>query len=129
MLVGYNTNITYKGNTYHVQTEDNGVKNPVILTLLYSKGAILASKKTSYSDIVDAPDYKDKVRELMKEQHKWMIKELLSGRCTAEHAKEEVSEEPVEQPKEKEELKVETQIAKSLDDILLNYIIKRKCDK
>ncbi len=127
MLVGYNINISYKSNTYHVQTEDNGVKNSLILTLLYSKGAILASKKTSYSDIVDAPDYKDKVRELMKEQHKWMIKELLSGRCTAEHAKEEVSEEPVEQPKE--ELKVETQITKSLDDILLNYIIKRKCDK
>lgn len=127
MLVGYNTNISFKGNPYHVQTEDNGVKNPVIITLLYSKGAILASKKTSYSDIVDDPDYKDKVRGIMKEQHKWMIKELLSGKYAAEHTTEEVSEEPVEQPEE--ESKVETQIANSLDDILLNYIIKRKCDK
>jgi hypothetical protein len=124
MLVGYNTNISYKGNTYHIQTEDSGVKNPVVVTLLYSKGAILASKKTSYSHIIEDPEYKDKVKRLMKEQHKVMIKELLAGKYTGEYAAEDVSEEPAEQSRE--EPKGRDQITKSLDDILLNYISKRK---
>ena len=51
MLVGYNTNIPYKGRLYHIQTEDNGLKNPFIVTLLYYKGTILASKKFSYADL------------------------------------------------------------------------------
>ena len=124
MLIGYNTNISYKDKIYHIQTEDSGLKNPVIVTLLYSKGAILASKKTSYEHILDDPDFKEKVRRLMKVQHKIMIKELLSGKYTGEYTAEEVSEETVEQPRE--ETKTKNQITKSLDDILLNYIIKRK---
>ena len=124
MLIGYNTNITYKDKIYHIQTEDSGLKNPVIVTLLYSKGAILASKKTSYEHILDDPDFKEKVRRLMKAQHKIMIKELLAGKYTGEYTAEEVSEETVEQPGEETETK--NQITKSLDDILLNYIIKRK---
>jgi len=124
MLIGYNTNISYKDKIYHIQTEDSGLKNPVIVTLLYSKGAILASKKTSYEHILDDPDFKDKVRKLMKAQHKIMIKELLAGKYTGEYTAEEVSEETVEQPGEETETK--NQITKSLDDILLNYIIKRK---
>jgi hypothetical protein len=127
MLVGYNTNITYKGNIYHIQTEDSGANNPIIVTLLYSKGAIIASKKTSYTHIVDAPDYKERVKSLMKEQHRNMIKELLTGKCTGEYTAEEVPGEVVEEIKE--EPKGKDQITKSLDDILLNYIIKRKQDK
>ena len=84
MLIGYNTNVPYKGTIYHVQTEDSGLKSPVIITLLYLKGTILASKKTNYSHLVDSPDYKEKVRELMKEQHKAMLRELIAGRHTPE---------------------------------------------
>jgi hypothetical protein len=121
MLAGYNTNITYKGNTYHIQTEDSGLKNPVVVSLLYVKGAILTSKKTSYAHIVNDPDYKDKIKELMKQQHKTMIKELLSGRYTGEFVAEEGESEPAgATPVNK------NQISESLDDILLNYIIKRK---
>lgn len=124
MLIGYNTNLSYKDKIYHIQTEDSGIKNPVVVTLLYSKGAILASKKTSYAHILDDPDFKEKVMRLMKAQHKIMIKELLAGKYTGEYTAEEVSEETVEQPGEETETK--SQITKSLDDILLNYIIKRK---
>ena len=173
MLVGYNTNIPYKEKTYHVQTEDNGKNNPVIVTLLYSQGAILASKKTSYADIISEPDYERKVRELMKAQHKVMIKELIAGKYTGdqkEQAKAEVKVEVQEESKEKAKVKAKVkvkveekikgvlepaavtdgseqkekqeipleniqqhdakaeamdQLAKSLDDILLNYIMKR----
>ena len=124
MLAGYNTNISYKGATYHIQTEDSGIKNPVIVTLLYSKGAILTSKKTSYANIVNDQDYKEKVKGLMKQQHKTMIKELLSGRYTGEFVTEESESEPHEEAEATPVKK--NQISESLDDILLNYIIKRK---
>jgi hypothetical protein len=157
MLVGYNTNISYKDNVYHIQTEDSGQGNPVIVTLLYSKGAILASKKTSYEQIVTAPDFQEKVRKLMKAQHKFMIKELLSGKYTTPSVAEsegiiqsvetgvaeKVGEEkgaageemqPMEtqgsskETVESQEAKKETgnQMTKSLDDVLLNFILKRK---
>ena len=123
MLDGYNTNISYKGKVYHVQTEDSGQSNPVIVTLLYAQGAILASKKTSYTHIINEPDWKEKVRTLMKEQHKIMIKELVSGKYTGEHTSSDDSERAVQPPADTVE--THEQAPKSLDDILLNYIIKR----
>ncbi len=145
MLVGYNTNVSYKGTVYHVQTEDSGLKNPHIITLLYNKGAILARKKVSYADIAADPDYKEQARELMKEQHKAMIRELIAGKHTQknnaeaaavpdphlpEAASESASVQPLsvppteEQPPEPEPEK--KQIRKSLDDILLDYIMKEE---
>jgi len=130
MLIGYNTNVPYKGTLYHVQTEDNGLKSPVIVTLLYIKGTILASKKTNYSELASSTDYKEKVRELMKEQHKAMIKELIAGKHTtagempAVPRNEAVPPAKPEPPAEQES-KSKNQIAKSLDDILLDYIIKK----
>jgi hypothetical protein len=88
MLVGYNTNISYKDSIYHIQTEDRGQDNPIIVTFLYSKGEILASKKTNYANIIEEPDYKEKIRRLMKEQHDNMIKELLAGKCTEDNQRE-----------------------------------------
>ncbi len=35
MVVGFNHNFRYKGEVYHVQTEDGGLKSPNIVTLLY----------------------------------------------------------------------------------------------
>ena len=130
MLIGYNTNVPYKGTIYHVQTEDSGLKSPVIITLLYLKGTILASKKTSYSHLVDSPDYKEKVREIMKEQHKAMLRELISGMHTQETetpsgAKKENTAPEQAQDNAEKQADPKSQIAKSLDDILLDYIIKR----
>jgi hypothetical protein len=124
MLVGYNTNVPYKGKLYHVQTEDSGTKNPVIITLLYIKGTILASKKTNYAHLVSDPGYKDAVRELMKEQHKTMIKELVRGVHTEDQPAEVPATPSAEVPDEEKEVEQKKQIAKSLDDILLDYIIK-----
>jgi hypothetical protein len=78
-LLGFNTDFKYRGDTYHVQTEDNGVTNPAVLTLLYFKGAILASKKTSYRDLLEKPGFEKEVMEIMKSQHKQIMKELLAG--------------------------------------------------
>ncbi len=79
MLLGYNHNINYKGSVFHIQTEDSGVKNPHIITLLYRDGVILSSKKTSYADILKIDTLEAVVEDLMKEQHKEMLRRLKSG--------------------------------------------------
>lgn len=79
MLLGYNHNINYKGSVFHIQTEDSGVKTPHIITLLYREGVILCSKKTSYADILRIDNLEAVIEDLMKEQHKEMLRRLKSG--------------------------------------------------
>ena len=79
MVVGFNHNFLYRGEVYHVQTEDSGAKNPHVITLLYHGGTILASKKTSYADILKAGNLEQVVEELMKGQHKEMLRRLKDG--------------------------------------------------
>ena len=52
MITGFNTDIPHAGVTYHVQTEDKGLDTPLILSLVYVGGAISASKRTNYDDLI-----------------------------------------------------------------------------
>jgi hypothetical protein len=79
MVPGFNHNIKHQGQIFHVQTEDSGVQNPHIITHLFVGGNILATKKTSYADIVQADNLHEIVRELMQEQHKAMLRNLING--------------------------------------------------
>lgn len=79
MILGFNHNIMYRGEVFHVQTEDSGVENPTIVTLLYKGGVILGSAKTSYADILNMESLEEVVEELMKEQHKAVMRRLKSG--------------------------------------------------
>jgi hypothetical protein len=79
MLAGFNHNVKHKGKLYHVQTEDSGVGNPHVITHLFVGGNILASKRTSYADIVGAGNLPVVVRDIMEEQHKEMLRNLVNG--------------------------------------------------
>jgi len=79
MVLGFNHNVVYKGEVFHVQTEDSGINNPHIITLLYRGGVILCSKKTSYADILSMDNLESVVEELMKAQHKELMRRLKSG--------------------------------------------------
>lgn len=79
MLPGYNHNVRYQGVIFHIQTEDSGVAKSQITTLLYRDGTIIASKKTDYSDIVRVDMLDKVVEDLMKEQHKDMLRRLKAG--------------------------------------------------
>ena len=134
MLIGFNTNIKYKGKTYHVQTEDGGIANPYIITLLYYQGAILSSKKTNYSYLLGQPDFEDKLRELMKQQHREMIRELKNIEGGVNKDQEMNKDDLLKDIKENKSIvidgvsgnKGQTGEVKSLDDILIDYIIRRR---
>lgn len=91
MVLGYNHNVMYKGEVYHVQTEDSGIANPHITTLLYKGGVILCSKKTSYADILKMENLEVVVAELMKEQHKDIMRRLKAGEFDAKDSPVPVS--------------------------------------
>lgn len=55
---------------YLIQTENNGPKKPLIITRVYLNGQIVLTRKTDYGDVADSPGSEQKVRELMKEQHR-----------------------------------------------------------
>ncbi len=78
MITGFNTDVKYRGVVYHVQTEDKGKVNPLIETLIYKGGEILASRRLPYADI--AKDAEAAISRLMEEQHKAMILEVKKGR-------------------------------------------------
>ncbi len=52
MITGFNTDVQHGGVTYHVQTEDKGLDTPLILSLVYVGGHIIASKRTPYADLI-----------------------------------------------------------------------------
>ncbi len=75
MITGFNTDVKVRGLTYHVQTEDKGTTNPLIETLVYRGGEILASRRLPYGDLVKDRD-EPTITKLMEDQHKGMILEI-----------------------------------------------------
>ena len=80
MITGFNTDIEHDGVVYHVQTEDKGLETPLILSLVYSGGAILASKRARYEDLI-ATGYSDEaLSERLTRQHKLICAAIHAGR-------------------------------------------------
>ena len=80
MITGFNTDIEYDGVTYHVQTEDKGLRTPFILCLIYNRGTILASRRIPYDDLVESGfDEKELARRLQK-LHKTVCAAISKGR-------------------------------------------------
>lgn len=80
MITGYNTDVEHGGVVYHVQTEDKGLQTPIILSLVYTGGAILASKRSPYDDLI-ASGFDQKVLvERLQRQHKLICAAINAGR-------------------------------------------------
>lgn len=80
MITGFNTDIEHNGTVYHVQTEDKGLDSPIILSLVYVGGTILASKRSPYTDLIDQGFSDEVLAERLKRQHKLICAAINSGR-------------------------------------------------
>ena len=80
MITGYNTDVEHDGVIYHVQTEDKGLESPLILSLVYSGGAILASKRSHYDDLIAAGFNDEALAERLKRQHRLICAAIHAGR-------------------------------------------------
>ena len=101
MITGFNTDIEHEGTVYHVQTEDKGLDSPIILSLVYVGGTILASKRSPYEDLI-ATGFSDEVlAERLKRQHRLICAAINSGRIDD---LKKMSGRPKEAPPAKEEV-------------------------
>ena len=103
----------HDGTVYHVQTEDKGLETPFILSLVYSGGAILASKRSRYEDLIASGFSDEALSERLKRQHLLICAAIHAGRvldlkrmagADAESAAVEtpVDDKPVVQEEEKQ---------------------------
>lgn len=80
MLTGFNTDIEKDGVVYHVQTEDKGLDSPLILSLVYAGGEILASKRSRYEDLIAAGFDEGVLAQRLKRQHRLICAAINAGR-------------------------------------------------
>jgi hypothetical protein len=80
VITGYNTDIEHEGVTYHVQTEDKGLTKPIILSLVYNGGTILASKRAPYDDLVSSGFDEKELEERLNRQHRLICAAIKAGR-------------------------------------------------
>jgi hypothetical protein len=80
VITGYNTDVEHGGVVYHVQTEDKGLDSPIILSLVYSGGAILASKRAPYVDLLESGFSEEALSERLKRQHRLICAAIHAGR-------------------------------------------------
>jgi hypothetical protein len=79
--VGFNNNMKFRDQVFHVQTEDSGLDKPHIITHLFADGGrIIKSHKRTYASEVSRPDVSAFVRQLMKAQHMEMVLMLREGK-------------------------------------------------
>ena len=80
MITGFNTDIEFDGRIFHVQTEDRGLDNPVIESLVYVGGEILSSRNTSYAELLESGAYTENdIQQRMQIQHTDLLREIRTG--------------------------------------------------
>ncbi|HXG67659.1 MAG TPA: hypothetical protein VNO70_21335 [Blastocatellia bacterium] len=80
MITGFNTDVQHDGCVYHVQTEDRGGENPVLESLVYIGGTIVAKKITPYSEQLQQGATSEMIAALLKRQHQVIIAAIKAGR-------------------------------------------------
>lgn len=125
MLPGFNNNVKHKNVVFHIQTEDGGVNNPIIVTHVFVGGNIVDTKKTSYRDILTFEKLEEVVRDLMKEQHREMIKNIMEGKYD-DHPLVKDAIEKVQKNQKRVEKEAEPEIdeSKSLDEVILDFLME-----
>ncbi len=79
MLPGFNHNVRHGGKTYHLQTEDLGSSTAAVVTHLFCGGNVVATARSEYRALLAEPDLPRRVRVLMEEQHKQVLRQLVGG--------------------------------------------------
>jgi hypothetical protein len=102
MNTGYNTDVRHGEVVFHVQTEDKGLGNPYIESLVYVGGQVLASKRASYAELIAEGKEDKDIVALMDHQHRTMIAAIrhgkLDGKLAALSASRQTGAMPVIKP-------------------------------
>ena len=128
MITGYNTDVKHNNRVFHIQTEDKGDSSPHIESLVYVGGQILATRKTSYADILKGGRDDKAVQELMEQQHRTMIAAIQRGRFDGPNgalkSPDAMSEErqPEAEAGEDDSEEQTSSGDRTLDQVILDYL-------
>ena len=78
-MSGFNTEIEHKGLVFHVQTQDQGINAHYVESVIYRSGKVLSSRRTYYTSFLNNPGLRNKIREIIQEQHSTLLKEITEG--------------------------------------------------
>jgi hypothetical protein len=81
MITGFNTDVKHGDTVYHVQTEDKGLKNPLILSLIYVKGTILDAFRIRYQDFLASDRFSEPLlQKILEFQHRQIVGAIKRGK-------------------------------------------------
>lgn len=89
----FSSNITLDDITYHVQTEDMGIKSCKIITNIYLKGEIVFIRKSDYAHLTQLKNFPDKLASLMEKHHKSAINQFTEEKTVKQKLRPEYFEE------------------------------------
>ncbi|RPI34653.1 MAG: hypothetical protein EHM54_09310 [Nitrospiraceae bacterium] len=89
----FSSNITVDDITYHVQTEDLGIKTCKIVTNVYLKGEIVHKRKSDYGHLTKLKDFDVRLPALMEKQHKSTIDQFVAEKSGGKKVKSQYIEE------------------------------------
>src|SRR5688500_11950943 len=119
VIVGFNTDIKHRGRVFHAQTEDKGKDNPLIETLVYTKGQILDAHHTRYEDLVASGYDEKQVVRMMEDQHRRVIALIKSGHYLTPEEKAAAEREAAEKERA---IGAMTHDERSLDELVYDWI-------
>ncbi|WP_413292243.1 hypothetical protein ACLSU7_12645 [Bdellovibrio sp. HCB185ZH] len=81
MQKGFNSDITVRGQKYHIQTEDWGMANPFLVSRIFCNGAVLKTIKTPHERVlqVGSSQPAEAIKQALHRQHSTIIDTLMSG--------------------------------------------------
>lgn len=110
MITGYNTDVRHGNRVFHVQTEDKGLGNPKIETLIYVGGEILDSYRGGYDDLIaNGVPSESLIQDRMNDQHKAVIRDIKNGKYDTT-------------PQDPELAEAQVFTERSLDQAILEYL-------
>ncbi|MDH3253630.1 MAG: hypothetical protein OEM62_01465, partial [Acidobacteriota bacterium] len=124
---GYNTDVRHRGLVFHVQTEDKGLQNPCVESLVYVGGQILTRRQSEYARLLKEGEGKEAIASLMERQHRRTIAAIRAGKFD-EHVTERLgplagAPAPVGgAAAEVSDPSARTDASRSLDQVILDYL-------
>ncbi|MBK9324520.1 MAG: hypothetical protein IPM97_16520 [Bdellovibrionaceae bacterium] len=82
MQKGFNSDVTVRGQKFHVQTEDWGKRNPFLVSRIFCNGAVIKTIKTSYEAILQAGALRESesIKNALQRQHSDILDVLMAGK-------------------------------------------------
>ncbi len=81
MQKGFNSDITVRGQKFHIQTEDWGTQNPYLVSRIFCNGAVMKTIKTPYDTVLKLGSVhsEEAIKLALRRQHTTIIDTLMAG--------------------------------------------------